>query len=450
MVDEIVENPSRRDFLRLGGVLGLLAGTGFLAFKDLDIFSSENLIRNSNSHFSYSFSPWEKYATLEDKILDEVGVDSSVYPRAGEKAIKFADKIADEVAKMYLEHFKVSDINDIDSDKIDRVSLMKIIADKIDKSSVFYTEESLMSRSFNEDIHLGKQIHLDCDLLSYLMVHIGKKLDVEMNVVRSPNHMYLQVPTSSNSNQSYIIETTDFGNISSGFFSTFEIQKSKVIIDKDFEKINVYNVPLKDENLLEDCIIGNITAGISDYAYEKNDLELLIKNHKVMEQEVSSSSSSIIIDNYFNNSLEISMRLNKNGEFNLADNFIRKAVWIRKNKRDHLSNENPVEFYVAGLNKVKRYDFEGGERIFKGIDDSYYNNELLNDSTGKVYAQNQLHAQILVELADVSLKLKTASTYNIYKKMLIPAINQFSQYEDAEDFPEYIRAVNLAKRIRNR
>jgi hypothetical protein len=67
------------------------------------------------------------------------------------------------------------------------------IADALRERNVYYSVESLFSRSFDPDVHvLPDSVHLDCDQLTYLFLHVAWRLDLAMAAVPSPMHVYLR------------------------------------------------------------------------------------------------------------------------------------------------------------------------------------------------------------------------------------------------------------------
>lgn len=77
----------------------------------------------------------------------------------------------------------------------------------------FYSVESLFSRSFNPDIHvLPETIHLDCDQLVYVFLHVAWRLDLAMSAVPSPLHVYLRY-AGPDGEPPLWVETTQFRRI---------------------------------------------------------------------------------------------------------------------------------------------------------------------------------------------------------------------------------------------
>lgn len=78
---------------------------------------------------------------------------------------------------------------------------------------VFYHEEALFSRSFNPDAHfLAEEIHMDCDQLVWVFLHVAYRLDLGMTAVPSPMHVYLRY-AGPGARPALYVETTQFRNV---------------------------------------------------------------------------------------------------------------------------------------------------------------------------------------------------------------------------------------------
>jgi len=64
--------------------------TGLMRFK---------LHVETPSAFPYSFSPWEKYAQIEEELLDKFKISEKDIPRQTKRIISVANDISDRVAK---------------------------------------------------------------------------------------------------------------------------------------------------------------------------------------------------------------------------------------------------------------------------------------------------------------------------------------------------------------
>lgn len=80
-------------------------------------------------------------------------------------------------------------------------------------AGVFYSRESLFSRSFDPAVHRTPDaVHLDCDQLVYAFTHVAWRLDLAMKPVLAPYHMYLRYDGPGVEPPIYV-ETTEFRNV---------------------------------------------------------------------------------------------------------------------------------------------------------------------------------------------------------------------------------------------
>lgn len=87
------------------------------------------------------------------------------------------------------------------------------IAEELRGLNAFYSPESLFSRSFDPEVHtVPDTIHMDCDQLVYLYLHVAMRLDLAMSAVPSPMHVYLRYAGPSREPPIWV-ETTQFRHI---------------------------------------------------------------------------------------------------------------------------------------------------------------------------------------------------------------------------------------------
>lgn len=87
------------------------------------------------------------------------------------------------------------------------------IAEELRARQVFYAPESLFSRSFDPEAHLlPDQVHLDCDQLVWVFLHVASRLDLAMSAVPSPLHVYLRYAGPAGEPPLYV-ETTEFRSV---------------------------------------------------------------------------------------------------------------------------------------------------------------------------------------------------------------------------------------------
>ncbi len=87
------------------------------------------------------------------------------------------------------------------------------IAASLRDRNVYYSPESLFSRSFDPEVHvLPDTVHLDCDQLAYVFLHVAWRLDLAMAAVPSPMHVYLRYGGPDGQAPMWV-ETTRFRHI---------------------------------------------------------------------------------------------------------------------------------------------------------------------------------------------------------------------------------------------
>ncbi len=67
------------------------------------------------------------------------------------------------------------------------------IATSLRQHGVIAYPESLFSRSFDPELHaLPETVHLDCDQLSYVFLHVARRLDLDIEILPAVQHTYLR------------------------------------------------------------------------------------------------------------------------------------------------------------------------------------------------------------------------------------------------------------------
>ncbi len=186
------------DYARIEArVLGVLSGRNPFGTAFVD----------AADDYPYSGSPLEWYLDYEAKWL----------PLDRELVLRMADDIAEDVG------WRLSAATG-ESDPVAGEAALWAegrqkeiplwIAQNLRDRQVFYHAESLFSRSFDPDVHTvgSEQIHLDCDQLAFLYLHVAMRLDLAMKVLPSPYHVYLRYDPPDGG-EPLTIETTEFRSI---------------------------------------------------------------------------------------------------------------------------------------------------------------------------------------------------------------------------------------------
>lgn len=158
--------------------------------------------------FAYPQSPFLEYLSYEAGFVD---FDTG-------RAARFADEIAEDVGWRMLLETGEANVQTAERALWTAGDAQKVplwIAEALRDRGVFYYPESLLSRSFDPDLHDGVgEIHLDCDQLAHLFVHVAWRLDLDMRQVQSPFHMYLTwLPPEGVQAEALTVETTNFRRV---------------------------------------------------------------------------------------------------------------------------------------------------------------------------------------------------------------------------------------------
>lgn len=152
--------------------------------------------------YPYSGSPLAWYLAEEARFV----------PLDQEAALAFADAIGDEVAWQLAAETGEADVRAAERAlwaRGDGQAIPRWIAAALRGKGVVYHEESLFSRSFDPALHLVPgTIHMDCDQLVYLFLHVAWRLDVPMMAMPAPLHLYLRY--NGPDGEVVTVETTRF------------------------------------------------------------------------------------------------------------------------------------------------------------------------------------------------------------------------------------------------
>lgn len=448
------KNFHRREVLRILGP-GMV-GT-FLIAAGCERYTQPPLLQIENpSHFPYPFSPWERYATLEEALLQEFNIPTDAFLRQSKRIIQTGDALADQVAETLLDQQHTRDIQKA-SQGMDRAEYMKTIAQKMTEAGLFYTEESLLTRSFDPRIHEKGQAHLDCDLIAYLMCHIGRKHDVEMYLIEGPLHAYLWVPIPGSKDQGYMIEPTEFRKIETRgsvmdlagqgigeyFFTTPERQREHggIRTTPEFEKVAKLHAMVTDPKRIEDNILVNILTGLDQYAEQNQDLGLRLKLYKKMAAAVGRGTDSyLLVTNLFVNSLELATQTMDLQRFQEADYLLQWAEWIRTNKGTILIYEEPIEKIQRGELQWATGQTEKARQTLEQTRLFYDQNEGPINGPYGYQARNRYHAELLTLSAQIEFRTGQLPSSSIHD-MAVLAQNYYNLKDPTHPNQEILKGI---------
>ncbi|MCB9739548.1 MAG: hypothetical protein H6747_09795 [Deltaproteobacteria bacterium] len=152
--------------------------------------------------YPYSGSPYGWYLAEEARF---VALDQRA-------ALAFADTVAEEVTWQLAAETGISDVRAAERALWaagDGAAIPRWIAAALRRHGVVYHEESLFSRSFDPKLHLVPgTVHMDCDQLVYLFLHVAWRLDLQMLAMPAPLHLYLRY--NGPDGEVVTVETTRF------------------------------------------------------------------------------------------------------------------------------------------------------------------------------------------------------------------------------------------------
>ncbi|VVB73779.1 Uncharacterised protein [uncultured archaeon] len=441
----------------LTGFLGLSLATGYVVDSSRNAgyyrrsaldsvgFRHFKLQVDSPSKFPYQFSPWERYAQIEEGLLAEFNIPEAKIPRQTKRIISVANWISDNVAKRMLQAMDTYEVGDV-SKVATSESLMNVIADEMANAGIFYARESFLSNSFNPKLHEKEDlIHLDCKLLTYLMCHIGRRLDLRTYIVDGPSHMYLFVESNQEKGTGYVIEPTQFRRIEEtedainyagkgigdGFFTTFEKQKvhAGIVATERFIKAANLHFTLTDTRMIEDDMRANIIVGLLDYAKKEDDIGLKVRIYNRMFRMAQEGSGSyLVISNAFTTSLGLAEECVEKKRYPDAETLLKNAVWIRRERDELIVSKEPIEEILLGKlywemgskTKALRQLREANE-LYKSRGLFYY-----RGNEDKPIALNRYHCVLLRYLAMAELDHGTMQLERIHNEILLPAYNHYA------------------------
>lgn len=182
----------------------------FVSFRMMGVLAGRNPFGevwvHEATNYPYSGSPVSWYLETEGEFV----------PVAKAQVSGFMDKVADDVA--WALAAETGESNPVAGEAAlwaagRQRELPVWIADSLRARGVFYSRESLFSRSFDPAVHRTPDaVHLDCDQLVYTFAHVAWRLDLAMKPVLAPYHMYVQYDGPSGEAPIFV-EVTEFEDV---------------------------------------------------------------------------------------------------------------------------------------------------------------------------------------------------------------------------------------------
>jgi len=334
---------------------------------------------------------------------------------------------------------------------------MKEIAYEIADEGIFYSEESLLSESFDPKLHEPGRATLDCDLLTNLMGHVLRNLDVETYFVPGPAHLYFTVE-SGDGETVFVMEPTKFrkvivrgnsinmaGNgIDDGFFSDWETQKKHgglVAHPKYAERVGLHK-EIVDEQFLRESMLSNILAGVSRKVKDKDQKEKLYEMAWQLAQDAVNYN---LAKNTYTFCVEAGESAVKDGEYQKAMTAFQRAAGLRK-KQDLYTE--PSELTLMGKLLYETGDLKAASQVLSEAREFYEKHEdgPILWIRGKPLAWNEEHAILLTYSALIEGR-KDQAPANIYERWIVPAYNQLGQNERTRASPEFQKLSKIVDRM---
>jgi hypothetical protein len=301
---------------------------------------------------SYPFagSPFAWYLDYESKWID--------LPR--DTILATADAIADETAWKLAAATGTAD--PVEGERRlwadGREQLLPLwIAESLRARGAYYSPESLLSRSFDPNVHLTPDtIHLDCDLLVYLYMHVGWRLDLAMEPVPSPLHVYLRYSAPDGSRSLYV-ETTQFRHIDiagnrvnflgAGIGEDYFIAEDYYSSGKGgtwaapdvVEAAGLYQ-PWKERDI-RDAIVANVLVGVK---HTGKDVPFIPE----AEARADGSREITLVSNLFEDYIDAGRAALADGKLDEAEAYATKAADLRRTHGAVVIFGDPLEETLRG------------------------------------------------------------------------------------------------------
>ncbi len=361
----ISQPPASRPWPMIGAVSVVVAGSGALlgALENPDaadrvLLQAHLLVTGRGPTGADGFvTTREDYPYPGSPFLEYLSYEARFVQLDQERATDLADAVAAEVGWRMLAETGADDVIEADRLLWERGEARQIplwIAQALRARGVFYHQESLLSRSFDPEIHADEDlVHLDCDQLAHLYAHVAWRLDLALHELQSPFHVYVQLsPPAGVTAEPITVETTNFRRVDDdGVRVDFmgEGIGEDYLIDADYHASGKSGTYATEELAraaglytpatardITDMIVANVIVGLRDHEVEAPWADEL-------RAHLDGTRSYVLVSNLHTWILEEGQNALKLGEPALAAERAREALAIRAQAPNLVLVMDPVD-----------------------------------------------------------------------------------------------------------
>lgn len=352
--------------------------------------------------YPYPDSPFLEYLAYEGRFVQ---FDQ-------DRVSAFADELAEDVGWRMLIETGEGDVEGAERALWARGDARRVplwIAYGLRSRGVFYHEESLLSRSFDPDLHDEEgRVHLDCDQLAHLYEHVAWRLDLDLQEIQSPFHVYLRYsPPKDVSGDPLTVEATNFRRVDmDGNRVDFlgEGVGADYLIDPDYHssgKSGTYASPelIAAAGLYQpatardvsDVVVTNVIVGLKDRGIEAPYLDEL-------RAHLDGTRSYALVSNAHTWTLDEADKAMALGEPAMAADLARQAIALRERFPHLVLTIDPEDQILLVRALVAMGDPDGARRELAEVLGSY---QAQIDPDQPPMAETQPHARALLLAAQL-------------------------------------------------
>lgn len=415
--------------------------------------------------YAYTIEPLASYADYEGAFL----------PFDAKPILELADHIAEGTALEMLMATGTHDVRDAERilwERGDEAMVPRWIARGLRDANIIYSPESLLSRSFDPELHTDDISHLDCDLASHFFLRVAWHLDLDFREMKSPLHAYLTYRAPHNlatapidpdhgdakgrvqfgpTGEPLFMEPTQFRKIlrsatevdfmgeglGDGFFIDADFHRNGGggvrATEKIIERAGYYE-PATERDLM-DSIVLNVLHGVTRHAQEQGDESLLARVRTQLELHLKGTRSPNLVSNLYANYIEGAERALRSGHPKAAIADADRAMALRESHGQLLLRQEPQDKVIRAQAFAHDGQRDEARRILDEAESWYTGFATIG---AEPVATTQVHAQALLLDAQIQARLGVDE----YNRLILPVINferALQAQSQAEDTSERLR-----------